>query len=155
MTIIPTLKINGGQYLVAGIKCLFRIVKDIEMKQSLQVTVSFAAVVASIVPLCLAAESLISSDLLDRLDEIEVESVETYIGIALDTQPDLGVQTWYSSGSDANGEIRLLRSFEFETRQCREIQIVIKKDNYTDHRTFSFCIDDDLQWWPLTYKKKN
>ena len=110
------------------------------------------SVIAILLPaLTVSAQHMIPSDLVNRLDHLEIESIETYIGIALDTQPDLGEQPWNSSNNQSNGDITLLRSFEFKSQRCREIQITIKKGSYTDHRTFSYCQDDDFQWQRLTY----
>ena len=113
-------------------------------------------VMAVLLPaLPLSAEHLIPSDIVNRLDEYEIESIETYIGIALDTMPDSGNQPWYSSNNQANGDIKIIRSFEFNFQSCREIQITIKTNSYTDQRTFNYCHVGDFLWQPLTYKRNN
>ena len=99
----------------------------------------------------LNAHHLLPPDIADRLDDYELELIETYIGIALDTLPDSGTQPWYGSGDQASGEIKVLRSFEFNALHCREIQLSVKKENYTDQRTFNYC-QQNLHWQPLSYK---
>ena len=125
------------------------------MKRQLVIkfTVQFGFMAMLIPPLPLSAEHLIPSTIANRLDQYELESIETYIGIALDTIPDLGKQPWYSSNNQATGDIRIIRSFEFNSRNCREIEITIKTSTYSDKRTFSYC-QEDFQWKPLTYKWK-
>lgn len=111
----------------------------------------FNAIATFLLAFPVSAQNLIPSDLADRLDEQGIESIETYIGIALDTQPDLGKQPWYSTNNQVNGDIKILRSFEYELQRCREIQITITKGIETDIRTFNYCKNDDLEWQHLQY----
>jgi len=122
--------------------------------QCTKITARICFVAMMLAALRLSAEHLVPSDVANRLDEYELESIETYIGIALDTIPDLGKQPWYSSNDQATGDIKIIRSFEFDSKSCREIQIIIKTSTYTDQRTFSYC-QENLQWQPLTYKWKS
>jgi hypothetical protein len=101
------------------------------------------------------AEQLVPSEIVNRLDALEIESIDLNIVIALDTLVDLGEQQWYSSSNQVNGTIKVLRSFEFDTSMCREIQIMIKQEGSTDQRTISFCREVDLQWQRMTYRFKN
>ena len=98
------------------------------------------------------AEQLVPSEIVNRLDALEIESIDQNMIIALDTLADLGEQQLYSSRNQVNGTIKVLRSFEFDTSMCREIQIMIKQETSTDQRTISFCREVDLQWQRLTYR---
>jgi len=86
---------------------------------------------------------------------LEIESIETSITIALDTLPDLGAQAWFSSSNRANGSIKILRSFEFASSMCREVEFVSKQNGFTYQQTINFCQDDDFYWHPLTFKLRN
>ena len=105
--------------------------------------------------LSFSAGQLVPSDIVSRFDELEIESIDSNISIALETLPDLAVQAWFSATNQANGTIKILRSFEFDSRMCREVQIVSKQDGFADQRTVSFCQDDDFYWHPLTYIFRN
>ena len=98
------------------------------------------------------AEQLVPSEIVNRLDALEIESIDQNMIIALDTLADLGEQRLYSSRNQVNGTIKVLRSFEFDTSMCREIQIMIKQEGSTDQRTISFCREIDLQWQRMTWR---
>lgn len=102
-----------------------------------------------------SAEQLVPSDIVSRFDALEIESIDTNISIALETLPDLAIQAWFSASNQASGTIKILRSFEFDSSMCREVQIVSKQDGFADQRTISFCQDDDFDWHPLTYNFRN
>ena len=93
---------------------------------------------------------LAPSDIASRFDESEVESIDTNIAIALDTLPDSWEQTWFSASNQANGLIRILRSFEFDSSPCREVEFVSRQDSFTYQQVINFCRDEDLFWYPLT-----
>ena len=98
------------------------------------------------------AEQLVPSEIVNQLDALEIESIDLNIVIALDTLVDLAEQEWYSSSNQVNGTIKVLRTFEFDTSMCREIQIMIKQEGSTDQRTISYCREVDLQWQRMTYR---
>ncbi|MDH3380395.1 MAG: hypothetical protein OEQ39_26050 [Gammaproteobacteria bacterium] len=102
--------------------------------------------------LSFSAGQLVPSDIVNRFDELEIESIDTNISVALETLPDLSVQTWFSASNQASGTIKILRSYEIDSSMCRELQIVSKQDGFADQRTVSFCQDADLDWHPLAFK---
>ena len=113
--------------------------------------------ILTLIPFILTAgaEQLVPSEIVNRLDALEIESIDLNIVIALDTLADFGEQQWKSPSNQVNGTIKVLRSFEFDTSVCREIQIMIKQKGSTDQRTISFCREVDLQWQRMTYRFKN
>ncbi len=115
------------------------------------------ATILTIIPFIFAAgaEQLVPSTIVNRLDALEIESIDQNMIIALETLADLGEQQLYSSRNQVNGTIKVLRSFEFDTSMCREIQIMIKQEGFTDQRTISFCREIDLQWQRMIYNLNN
>ena len=97
-----------------------------------------------------SAEQLVPSDLVSGFDELEIESIDINITIALDTLHDSGIQTWISSTNQASGHIKILRSYELESSMCREIEIVSKRIGFTDQRTVNFCQGEDFYWHLLS-----
>ena len=113
--------------------------------------------ILTLIPFILTAgaEQLVPSEIVNRLDALEIESIDLNVVIALDTLADFGVQQWKSPSNQVNGTIKVLRSFEFDTSVCREIQIMIKQKGSNDQRTISFCREVDLQWQRMAYRFKN
>jgi hypothetical protein len=114
----------------------------------------YCAIAFMLPKLAVAAGQLVPSEIVNRLEELEIESIDLNIAIALDTLADQGIQPWFSSNNQANGSIKILRSFEFDSSLCREIEIIIKQEGATDKRAISFCRDNDLNWQRLTYRFK-
>lgn len=125
------------------------------MKKQITNRLIYYCAIAFMLPkLAIAAGQLVPSEIVNRLEELEIESIDLNIAIALDTLADQGIQPWFSSSNLANGTIKILRSFEFNSSLCREIQIIIKQDGASDKRTISFCRDNDLNWQRLTFRFK-
>jgi hypothetical protein len=123
-------------------------------KQITNRLIYYCAIAFMLSKLAIAAGQLVPSEIVNRLEELEIESIDLNIAIALDTLADQGIQPWFSSSNLANGTIKILRSFEFNSSLCREIQIIIKQDGASDKRTISFCRDNDLNWQRLTFRFK-
>lgn len=98
------------------------------------------------------AGQFVPSEIVAGFDELEIESIDLNIAIALDTVPDRGTFDWFSSSNNATGTVEVLRTYEIGYTMCREISIVSKRRGSTDQRTISFCRGDDYQWHPLTYE---
>ena len=97
---------------------------------------------------------LVPADIVSRFDHLEVESIDANITAALNTLPDSWTQTWFSANSQATGTLSILRSFDFNSSFCREVEIMSKQKGYRDQRTISFCRDADLSWRPLSDQLK-
>ncbi|MGI9319729.1 MAG: hypothetical protein ACR2QW_20570 [bacterium] len=97
------------------------------------------------------AVQLVPPDMVSGLDDLEVDSIDSSITYALNTLSEYGKQEWVSSNGIASGYIKILRSFEFDSHMCREIEIVSKRPGSSDQRTVSYCQGIGLDWYPLGF----
>ena len=92
------------------------------------------------------ASDLIRTHGVELFTSEDMEFLDQAIVQLLESAADGESISWVSPNTGANGTLELIRSYEKNLQQCREVDIISSGKGYTDHYTWGFCYDESYNW---------